>query len=189
VRRARVRFAPARSAAPDAPCFAFCVFAFPPRVRSRPKNVGEVACQEEVVATLSKSIETANVRARAQRARAHTHARMRTHAKNSLARTHAARSPPLLALLRICAALRTATPRMLPALPRALQHTPTQALPPPNTRTRKTRTRPNPNARFPPRALPFTRRSCRTCCSTALPAPARPAPRWPSRVNCTALSF
>jgi hypothetical protein len=31
--------------------------------RSRPKNVGEVACQEEVVATLSKAIETANVRA------------------------------------------------------------------------------------------------------------------------------
>ena len=31
---------------------------------SRPKNVGEVACQEEVVATLSRAIETANVRAR-----------------------------------------------------------------------------------------------------------------------------
>lgn len=29
---------------------------------SRPKNVGEVACQEEVVATLTKSIETANAR-------------------------------------------------------------------------------------------------------------------------------
>ncbi len=56
-------------AAPDAPCFAFCVLRLFSRacvcVRSRPKNVGEVACQEEVVATLSKSIETANVRAAA----------------------------------------------------------------------------------------------------------------------------
>jgi hypothetical protein len=200
--RVRLRLRPqcasdAHSASPLCVFFAFFALCVCARVRSRPKNVGEVACQEEVVATLSKSIETANVRAPF----AHAHA-TRTHACTQNLARRRVRSPlprPHLRALRFCtrAALRHAHASLRRSTSSSrhpsLAHTHT------HTRTRtRTRTRthaltpmrlPLPHAPLLPSLPPSRLRSCRTCCSTARPAPARPAPRWPSRASCTARSF